>query len=516
MENNLSSAVSRIIDIEESFKNKSVLLVQTSSCNTANALWPPVGLMYLGATLEKKGHCVQILDREALFLQNKDKAYMVDEITRNCIRDVKPDYIGISAFTPLIADGFHVARLAKRIYPDIPVILGGPHATADVVQPLMSSPFIDVTVDGEGEETLSEIVKGISWEAIKGIAFRKEGKIYLNHPREALKEIDSLPVPARHLVDMGMYCRHSYQVIRGLFLRTTSMMTSRGCPYKCKYCAGGMPFKNKLNFHSIDYVISELKGILSSYGVEGIYFLDDMFASNKKRMLEICNRFIDERLHKEFVWCAQMHVNSSDETLLRRMKEAGCVQVEYGFESNSQRILDLMHKKTTVGQNLKAYEISKRVGVRILANMMTNFPTETVPEMLESIKFARKNKFVHVSYQKMVPLPGTPFYRELKENGKVKDDWNTYFTLDMTHNYTDIPDKEFKEIFLFALDYFLRRDHVENIINYLSYKGHGISRDFIKQCTRHIMSLLFNLMLVCRASRRLKKTLQKYEAKYGA
>jgi len=215
-------------------------------------------------------------------------------------------------------------------------------------------------------------------------------------------------------------------------------MTTRGCPFKCTFCAGSKVFGKKVRYLSPERVLLELEQLVMDYKVEGVYFTDDMFLSNEKRAYEILELMVKKNLHKRLKWCAQARVNDVTKNLLSMMKKAGCVQIEYGFESGSQKVLDKLNKKTTVEQNYRAARLTKKAGIRFLANIIVGTIGETEQDIMESIKFLRAVKPNHISVYKLIPLPATSVFEELESKKMILRDWDIYINDNTEQNFTNI------------------------------------------------------------------------------
>lgn len=411
--------------------------------------WPPLGLAYLASVLENKGHTVEILDRDIVLRKNELDFDKVDAITLERIKELKPGIVGISVTTPNMPDVSHLAALIKKSFPDIILVLGGPHVTGEPVLTLREVPLADVVVRGEGEYTMLELAQGNAFPNIKGITYRKDDGIVSNADRELIADIDTLPLPARHLLDMKFYGRPSRFTSRNLSLRTTSIFTARGCPYRCNFCAGPLVFSGKVRFHSPERVMREIEEITSKYNIEALYFAEDMFLSSKKRAEELLGLFIARGIHKKVKWIAQAKASIITEELLSLMKDAGCVGVEYGFESGSQRILDLMNKRLKIEESLKAADLTRRARLRFQANIITSYPGETVEDFRQTLHFIKRVRPNMVGFNIFMPLPGTQSYEELKRQGKPLPKWEDVGDQEASQiNYAEMPEGMFEKLYL--------------------------------------------------------------------
>jgi radical SAM superfamily enzyme YgiQ (UPF0313 family) len=413
--------------------------------------WPPLGLAYLASVLEINGHTVEILDRDIVLRKNSLDFDKVDSVTVERIKKLDPDIVGISVTTPNMPDAAHLAELIKGSFKDILVVLGGPHVTGEPVLTLKEIPQADVVVRGEGEYTMLDLANARPLKDIAGITYRKGTEIISTSDREPIQDIDSLPLPARHLLDMKFYTRPSRFTSRNLSLRTTSVFTARGCPYRCNFCAGPLVFNGKVRFHSPERVMREIEELVDGYGVEALYFAEDMFLSSKKRAEEILGLFISRGINKKVKWIAQAKASIITEELLSLMKEAGCVGVEYGFESGSQRVLDLMNKNQKLEDSLRAANLTRKARLRFQANIITGYPGERVEDFKETIRFIKKIRPNMIGFNMFMPLPGTPSYEKLKREGRALPKWEDVGDQEASYaHHADMPEGVFEKLYLEA------------------------------------------------------------------
>lgn len=413
--------------------------------------WPPLGLAYIAGVLELKGYKIQILDRDVLLRKNDMDFDKVDAIILGKINGFDSSLIGISATTPNMSDVKHVSRLIKAGTKNTTIVLGGPHPSGEPVLSLDETPAVDIVVRGEGEFAMCDIAAGNAIEGIGGITYRKDGKIISNADREPIRDIDELPMPARHLLDMRFYTRPSRFTSRNLSLRTTSIFTARGCPYRCNFCAGPLVFNGKVRFHSADRVIREIEELIYKYDVEALYFAEDMFLSSRKRAEELLGLFVNKGINKRIKWFAQAKTSIITEDLLKLMKEAGCVGIEYGFESGSQRVLDLMNKRLKIEDNLNAVRLTKRSGLRFQGNIIVGYPGEREDDFRQTIGFIKKVKPNMIGFNIFMPLPGTPSYEKLKAQGSPIPKWDDIGDPEAPQiNYADMKEGVFEKLYLEA------------------------------------------------------------------
>lgn len=425
-----------------------VSLINTTIKDQCWVPWPPLGLGYIAAVLEREGHKVQLIDKEVMLRRNEGNFNEVNRLTASMLKKHKPDFVGISSMTPTIPGAFFDASLAKKLFPEVPVVLGGIHASALPEKTLAACKDMDMIVRGEGEYTFRDLADSKDPKKLKGVVYRAGGRIIANEQKEPVPNLDELPFPARHLMDMEWYTKPRVTTIRGVYLRATSIITSRGCPNRCVFCAGPFVSQNRIRFNSAGYIIREIEELVDKYHVEGLYFADDMFTTHRKRVLEFCSLMEEKGLHERLKWCVQARVNAVDSALLQAMKKAGCIQVEYGFESASQRILDQMKKHTTVEQNYHAAKLTKEAGLKMLANIIVGMPGEKREDIEKSYEFLKKIDADFIGFNKLTPVPGTELWDTLSKEGRLKGDWVSYNFNDLEQNLTAMPKEELNELFL--------------------------------------------------------------------
>jgi radical SAM superfamily enzyme YgiQ (UPF0313 family) len=331
------------------------------------------------------------------------------------------------------------------------VVLGGPHPSGEPVLSLQESPYVDVVAKGEGEFTMLDIANGLPLEKVNGVFYRRNGGIVNNPGRDPIQDIDELPLPARHLLDMRSYSRPSRFTSRNLSLRTTSIFTARGCPYRCNFCAGPLVFCGKVRFHSPERVMREIEELISKHSIEALYFAEDMFLSSRKRAEELLGMFKEKGVDKRIKWIAQAKASIITPELLALMKDAGCVGIEYGFESGSQRVLGLMNKHLKIDESLRAAALTRQARLRFQANIIVGYPGEREDDFKDTIDFVKKVRPNMVGFNLFMPLPGTPSYEQLKREGRALPKWDDVGDPEAPQtNYADMSKEAFERLYIEA------------------------------------------------------------------
>jgi radical SAM superfamily enzyme YgiQ (UPF0313 family) len=397
--------------------------------------WPPLGLGYIAAVLEKEGHTVKILERKRIIGKARPSASVLADVdckTRDAVEAFEPDLVGITATTPLMMDGYRSADLVKEVNQSVPVIAGGPHPTAEPELTLEQCKSIDIVVRGEGEETVLDLAKSAPWENTAGITFRSNGTIVSTPERMGIEDLDALPFPARHLYDKEYYFSPTTNLIRGLELRGTTVFTTRGCPFTCTFCQSPQLLASrggKVRFHSPEYVVREILHLVENYNIQGLLFAEDIFNLSRKRVIELCERLMEVGLHREIVWAVDLRTDNVDRELFLLMKDAGCIRIIYGNESGAQTTLDRLTKKTTSEENYNAVALCHQTGITVESNIIVGHVDETEGEFLETLTFLRRTKPHRINRGKLCPLPGTAIYHELLHRKVIEKprDWNELY-----------------------------------------------------------------------------------------
>jgi radical SAM superfamily enzyme YgiQ (UPF0313 family) len=373
-------------------------------------LYPPLGLMYVASYVEKNtDHRIEILDTQV-------ERMTYDEIAQN-IKLRGPDIVGIQTTSFTFIDVIITARIAKKIDKNIKIVLGGPHVNIYPEETILN-PEIDFLVLGEGEYIFTELINAIAQRKdlgkIKGIVYKKNGEIINTGLAGLINDLDSLPFPSRHLVPYRKY----YSVL-AKYTPITTMMTSRGCPYRCIFC--DRPHLGKVfRFRSAENVVNEMEECVK-LGIKEFFLYDDTFTINRKRVIDVCDEILKRNL--KIAWDIRARVDTVDKNILRKLRLAGCERIHYGVEAGTQSILDVLKKGITIEQVENAFKWTRKEGITTLAYFMIGNPTENKEQILTTINLAKKIKpdFVHISIT--TPFPATELYREGLKRGILKYDY---------------------------------------------------------------------------------------------
>lgn len=376
---------------------------------------PPLGLAYLAAVLEKDGHSVRIIDASAVGIP-------LPQIKHEMEKD-QPNIVGVTSTTPTIREALATIKTVKGGCPNAITVIGGPHVTFLPAETLRECPQLDVVCIGEGERTILELAQAIerkaSLSSVRGIVYRSGDRIVKTQPQPVIDDLDSLPFPARHLLPMDKYTIFGRKSVIG------HLLTSRGCPFSCTFCASSLILGKRFRGRSPKSVVNEIEQVVSKYNLGSIEFSDDEFTLDRKRAEGICDGI--KRRGLDILWACSSRVDTVSKELLRKMKEAGCFLIYYGVESGSQRILNLMRKGTRIKRVIDAIRWTKEVGIETLASYIIGFPGETREDMEKTISFAKRLSTDYAQFSLATPYPGTELYDSAKETGLLlTEDWSQY------------------------------------------------------------------------------------------
>lgn len=406
---------------------------------------PPLGIAYIAAMLEKSGVTVKILDAPALEI---DHAKVKLEIEK-----YNPDIVAITSVTPTIGSALKTAEIAREACPDAVTVLGGYHPTFTYPE-ILKNDFVDIVVRGEGELTMVDLVDAIengrNLEDVKGIAT----KDFVTAPREIIEDLDSLPFPARHLLPMDEY------KILNMKLTTGTIISGRGCPYKCSFCASSAMHGQKLRLRSAKSVVDEMEHLVKDHDIEMVAFMDDTFTINKKRVYEICET-IKERGLKNY-WGCTARVDTISEDLLKTMKDAGCITMFLGVESADQQVLNQVNKKTNIAKIKQTFALTKKYGMRTIASVVLGMPGDTQSSIKNTINFVKTLEPSYAVFSLATPYPGTDFYIKAASENLIKiNDWSKYTLLSPVLETVDCSLEELKKLQRKAFkEFYLRPSYI--------------------------------------------------------
>jgi radical SAM superfamily enzyme YgiQ (UPF0313 family) len=361
---------------------------------------PPLGLLYIAACLKEDGHEVEVYD---LVFEDQYEKFLASIPSA--------DYLGFSVTSPLYPMVQKLCSTLKSSNPNLKVVLGGPHVSASP-SVVLKNPFVDYIIVGEGEYSMCHLVRGDV--NFSGIGHKENGDFVVNPP-QLIADLDSIPFPNRSFLDIS-----KYGIISQGVGKYTTLISTRGCPYKCCFCDSHITFGRKVRFRSPENVVTELKSCIEKYNIWHFGFLDDTTTINQKRFMRICDLIIEEGLNIRY-HCAT-RVDCVNEELLRKMKESGCYRLHIGCESGNDEILKNTGKGITIEQIVDCFKLCKKIGMSTYAYFILGLPGDTVETILKTIKFSVKINPDFIQYTIAMPFPGTDLYKYVIENDLLLKD----------------------------------------------------------------------------------------------
>lgn len=377
----------------------------------------PVGLGYVAAVLKKQNHNVRILDINA-YGYTPEK---VEEI----ISQLKFDVVGIGGLSSTYKYVKWLAEIIKKHKPHIKIVAGNSVASANP-ELILKNSKVDIAVIDEGEITFSELISAIKnnrdLKEVKGIFYKENNQIISTPLRERICDLDSLPFPTWELFPMEIYINNSLNSSVLFGKRIMSVSSVRGCPYECIFCLH--PFGRKVYMRSTENLVDEIKELKKRYEIQFITFSDDLFLLNREWVTEFCDRMISEDM--DMGWSAAGRVNLVNNSLLSKMRRAGCVEISYGFESGSQTILDRMKKRVTVKQAEEAIKMSRHAGITVRGSFIFGMLGETRETIKETLEFMKRTRIHVYRFFYATPYPKTELYEIAKRMGRLPADEDKY------------------------------------------------------------------------------------------
>jgi anaerobic magnesium-protoporphyrin IX monomethyl ester cyclase len=402
----------------------------------------PIGLMYIAAVLKKADHMVEILDAfmaDCAFQENGEtiNVGMPFEQIKHEIEQRKPDIVGIAGpFTCQIGNAIKISNLVKQVNQNTLTVVGGPHVTLVPKEFLEEATDVDIAVMGEGEYAILEVTEAFEGKKqlnqILGIAFRQDGKITVNPTRPFMEHLDELPYPAYDLVDMEQYLSPKKIGYRSFQARAISMITSRGCPFNCCFCAVHLHMGQGFRAHSAEYVLDHIQYVVDTFKVKNIFFEDDNLTLNIKRFEAICDGIIERKLKIGWETPNGVRADCLNLELLKKMKQSGANSIFVGVESGDQQILDkVICKSLDLNRVVEFAKNAKQIGLKTGAFYIIGFPGETKENMQRTVDFAlglKRDYDVGMHLFMATPSYGTRLYNECKAKGYIQGNlsWNSF------------------------------------------------------------------------------------------
>jgi len=418
--------------------------------------FPPLGVMYLASYLKKheKDCDVLVIDSVSQKLGNA-------EIIQK-LKAFSPDIVGISCWTFSLIDSLAVANGIKKEIPNTLTCLGGPHAT---IYPEETIAFnnVDFVITGDGEKPFGELVRQLKTKGdlstVPNIYYKKGGQIQKGKEEYVEKSLDDLPFPDRESTPIN-----DYYSIMDKVRPITTMVTSRGCPFQCTFC-----FQHNTGWRhrSVGSIISEMKHCLN-LGIKNFFIFDETFTVNKKRIIDLCDEIKKQSL--DITWSCRSRVDTIDDEIMDKMKQAGCTRISFGVEAANKNVLKRLNKKIEIPQVKSVFKSAKKKGITTLADFMIACPGEHKEETLETIKLAIELNPDYVQFSLLTLFPATKLYEEALREGVVKKDIWLEYAKDPSINFKPplwniYSEKEAKEILIKAYrSFYLRPGYILKVM----------------------------------------------------
>ncbi len=389
----------------------------------------PLGLAYIAAVLENEGNDVEIIDMNAEKMSNRQLQRRVADA----------DLVGITGMITEYQQILRITNLIKEADKQIVVVLGGPLATT-LPRELLQASQADFVVIGEGERTIVKLVSamrhGNSFTDVEGIAYREGSHIVVTRPAEPIANLDTIPFPARHLLNINHYVQNQFHNfssdMKGFGkIKSTNLITSRGCPYSCTFCFHDI-WGHRWRARSPENIVAEMESLYQEYGVNGFFFNDDTFVLDRSRVFEFCNLLKERELN--VAWYCNGRVNLMTKELLEAMYRAGCREIAYGIESGNQEMLDSLKKNITIDQVRNVVKWTKDAGISANGFFIIGLPGETKGAIRQTIAFAEELDLDFYGFSLLAPLPGTELYSLALERGLIQTDMTSLRDWDFNVN----------------------------------------------------------------------------------
>jgi radical SAM superfamily enzyme YgiQ (UPF0313 family) len=372
------------------------------------SIFPSLGLLYLASSLEEEGHTVEICD----FLV-EDKS---DEKLKKLLNSA--DLVGFTVMGENFEEVDKLSKKIKKLKPDLPIIIGGPYCTFHPTKSLKDISSADVSVKGDGDYVIKDLTKAFEGSKklvdIPGIYFRENGKIKQGKEPKIIKNLDSLPFPARHLVE-----KYEYGGVNNLYLlkpKLTSFISSRGCPFHCRFCTRHIFSYDIYRQRSAENVVSEIQKLEEKYRT--VVIVDDNFLTDRKRVGQIMDQLIELGTNIDIaIWSARADL--VNKALFKKMKRAGVNFIGFGIESGNQDVLDFYRKEITISQIKNAIKLSRKMNFLTSANFILGAPIETKQHIDRTINFACSLPLDIAVFYPLYYMYGSDMWNEAVEKGLV-------------------------------------------------------------------------------------------------
>jgi anaerobic magnesium-protoporphyrin IX monomethyl ester cyclase len=412
----------------------------------------PYSLLLLATQLRKHGHQVMVVDmiRDLVVLSGNVEACL--ENFSMSIRQFRPDIIGFGFFSIHFFEVRRAMERARHTCEQMSIrplfIGGGIHASTEPKGTINDLGF-DCSFVGEADIGLLELADGKPPELVQGVVTKKTE---IARKGEEIRPLDSLPFPDWSLCDYKFYSFPSFGKIKFRKCKSLDMIMGRGCVYKCAFCAYNA--LSAVRFYSAEYLVAQVEYMVAEFGIDAIYFTDSTIGNNRKLIYEFCELMIKRKMTERVEWYANIRPNQVNEDQLKLMWRGGCRFLFYGFESGSQRVLDLLVKGVDIDANYRAAELHNKLRFPYHASILLGYPGEREEDIQQTFEFLHKTQPPVIGVNWYVPLPGSPDYDKLKNDGTIVTEdpweWRRIGEVNSARVYADVPEQRFRDLFIEA------------------------------------------------------------------
>lgn len=375
-----------------------------------NTPYPPLGVGYLASVSREKDYQPSLIDGQILPPNEYERQLVENE----------SEVLGITATIKQMQEAKRVASVVKSRNPETVVIIGGAGPNSLPPESILKSRVVDIIVRGEAEETLPKLLEALrshsSLEKVPNIVYFENGVLVETKTVASPADLDKIPFPARDIFPQAAYLAHW---LENTGMTSLAIMSSRGCPFACIFCDKTVSGR-WMRVRSPENVVNEMQILAEDYWpLDDIFFYDDLFVCDRKRVLAICDEILKKGLNLS--WSAQARVNRVDLKMLKQMKKAGCNELYFGAESGSNRILKYLKKGFTREQIIEAFHLCHKTGVKPGVYIIVGVPGETQEDINATKSLIREIRPYLLNFSYLTPFPNTPLYEKTKDLLVTKD-----------------------------------------------------------------------------------------------
>lgn len=385
-----------------------MILINSSSKKTMGVfssflpVYVPVGCGYLLAAAHEKGIDMRLVDEQIV----DDPLSVIQTHTKTMS---KPYIFGFSVVTAAYKSAIVLSRKLKELYPDSLIVFGGIHPSA-APDEVLAFEHIDVVVRGEAEKILNELILSVkggkSYTHLNGLSYRKDGQVVHNKPGPIIKDLNSMPGFPYHLFTDKRY-------------NLSFVVSSRGCPYNCIFCSNRITTGKAYRYRTPELTMEELELLFTKYGIRHVYFVDDNFVVNKKRVFKLLELIRNSQIFGQMTFSFQGRADNFDPDLFKALYDTGFTSVDFGMETASESVMKLIKKGETVAECVEAVKAAKKIGFHVSTSFIYGLPTETHQDRMDAAELGTSLDIDSVKFNNATPFPGTELYEIAKKENRL-------------------------------------------------------------------------------------------------